>query len=84
MTMRCTCGFAELADEGIADHLQRVFEPADSKGNDGQVHQETTSLTCACGLAATTPGELDTHFLAVFTPDDHIGIDGNKHEPSKA
>ncbi len=31
---RCSCGFTELADETIADHLQQVFEPADRSGND--------------------------------------------------
>jgi len=76
----CACGFTELADEEITDHLGLVFEPDDLAGNDGQVHQETSSLTCSCGLIAITTGELDIHFLAVFTPADAVGRDGRKHE----
>ncbi len=49
-------------------------------GNDGQVHEETSSLTCSCGLAATTTVELDAHFLSVFTPGDAVGRDGKRHE----
>lgn len=78
--MRCACGFTELADEEITDHLELVFEPDDPVGNDGRIHEETSSLTCSCGLAAITTEELDTHFLAVFTPADPVGRDGKKHE----
>jgi len=76
----CVCGFTELADEEMTDHLELVFESADLTGNDGQVHQETSSLTCSCGLTAITTDELDIHFLAVFTPADAVGRDGRKHE----
>jgi hypothetical protein len=76
----CACGFAELADEEMTDHLELAFEPGDLKGNDGQVHEETASLTCSCGLAAITTEELDFHFLAVFTPPDGVGRDGIRHE----
>jgi hypothetical protein len=80
IALQCTCGFTELDDEELTDHLHRVFEPADLVGNDGQVHEEGTSLMCACGLAAITAEELDDHFLKVFMPDDAIGRDGRKHE----
>ena len=78
--MQCACGFTELDDEEITDHLQWVFEPGDLVGNDSLAHEERAGLTCACGLAAITAGELDHHFLKVFTPDDAIGRDGQKHE----
>jgi hypothetical protein len=77
---QCSCGFTELDDEEVIDHLQLMFEPAGLMGNDGQVHEELVSLTCACGLAAITVDELDQHFLKIFTPDDAIGRDGQKHE----
>jgi hypothetical protein len=77
---RCSCGFAELADEELIDHLLRVFDPDDLVGNDGQVHEERDRLACACGLRAITPEELDAHILDAFTPGDGIGRDGRKHE----
>jgi hypothetical protein len=77
--VRCLCGFTELADEGITDHLELVFEPGDLTGNDGRVHEETGRLACSCGLAAITSEELDDHFLAVFTPADAVGLDGRPH-----
>jgi hypothetical protein len=77
---QCACGFTELDDEQLTDHLQLMFEPAGLVGNDGQVHEERDRLTCACGLTATAVDELDQHFLKVFTPDDAIGRDGRKHE----
>jgi len=77
---RCSCGFTQLADEEIIDHLQLVFEPDDHRGSDGRVHEERASLTCACGLAAITSDELDAHFLQVFTPGDGIGRDSHKHQ----
>jgi hypothetical protein len=79
----CTCGFTELADEEISDHLLLVFEPQDSTGNDGQVHEERQLRHCACGLAATTPEELDAHLLAAFTPRDATGNDGRRHAPAR-
>ena len=81
---RCTCGFTDLADEKLTDHLLAVFEPDDHMGNDGLAHEERERLTCSCGLTASTPGELDAHFLKVFTPDDAIGRDGQRHEPTAA
>jgi hypothetical protein len=79
----CGCGFTELADEEIIDHLNLVFEPDDLKGNDGLAHEERDRLTCACGFAAITSEELDSHFLKVFTPGDAIGRDGRRHEPTE-
>ena len=79
-TARCTCGFTELADETITDHLLLAFEPADRTGTDGLVHEEGQPLACACGFAASTPDDLDSHLLKAFTPPDAIGGDGNKHE----
>jgi hypothetical protein len=76
----CSCGFRELDDEGLIDHLQLMFEPVSHEGHDGQVHEEKASLTCSCGLAAVTINELDQHFLKVFTPDDATGRDGQRHE----
>ena len=80
ISARCTCGFTELADEEMTDHLLLVFEPADHIGNDGLVHEERERLTCACGLAAITSEEFDAHILKAFTPSDAIGNDGRRHE----
>ena len=55
---RCSCGFTELADEELNDHLLRVFEPDDRMGNDGVAHEERDRLTCACGLTASTSEEM--------------------------
>ena len=79
----CACGFAELADEELIDHLLGVFEPDDHVGNDGLAHEERERLTCACGFTAITPEEFDAHILSVFAPDDAIGRDGHRHEPPK-
>jgi serine/threonine-protein kinase RsbW len=76
----CTCGFTELADEAMIDHLLHVFEPDDHIGNDGLAHEERQPLTCACGRTASTPEDLDAHFAKVFTPDDAKGRDGHRHE----
>ena len=78
--MHCSCGFAELADEELTDHLLLAFEPPDLRGNDGLVHAEGKLLTCLCGLAAATAGELDQHFLQAFTAQDAIGHDGKRHQ----
>jgi hypothetical protein len=78
---RCSCGFTELADEEMMDHLLRVFETDDQKGTDGLVHEEREPLACACGLSAITVEELDAHLLKAFTPVDAIGHDGKRHEP---
>ena len=80
--MRCSCGFAELDDESVTDHLQAAFTPDDLVGNDGQVHEESKTRTCFCGYAATTSDEFDAHILKVFTPADFIGRDGLRHEVS--
>jgi hypothetical protein len=77
---RCLCGFTEVADETLTDHLLFVFTPADSRGPDGVVHDEGTVRTCLCGFY----GQLDVHFLTAFTPTDAIGSDGHKHQPSEA
>ncbi|HEX3955719.1 MAG TPA: hypothetical protein VHZ03_03695 [Trebonia sp.] len=80
IAIRCSCGFEELDDEDMTDHLQLVFEPDDHVGNDGLVHEERDRLlACACGLAAVTAEEFDQHILDAFTPDDAIGRDGQKH-----
>jgi len=84
----CACGFTELDDEEVTDHLNLVFERDDLKGNDGLAHEERDRLTCACGFPAITSEELDSHFLKVFTPGDAIGRDGRgrassaRHRPS--
>jgi hypothetical protein len=83
ITARCTCGFTELPDEEMSDHLLLVFETHDSRGNDGQVHEDCQHLHCACGLAATTTEELDTHLLAAFTPHDATASDGRRHAPAE-
>jgi hypothetical protein len=80
IVIQCSCGFKELDDEEVSDHLHQVFTPDDAMGTDGQVHEERGRLTCACGLVAATPDELDTHLLKVFMPADLIGRDGRKHE----
>jgi hypothetical protein len=76
----CLCGFTELADEQMIDHLLHAFEPDDRIGNDGRTHEEREPLTCACGLTATTPEDLDGHLLQVFTPDDAKDRHGQRHE----
>ncbi|HTU71896.1 MAG TPA: hypothetical protein VMG38_00105 [Trebonia sp.] len=35
----CACGFTELDDETLIDHLQLAFEPADRTGSDGHRHE---------------------------------------------
>jgi hypothetical protein len=84
IAVKCACGFAELEDETLGDHLQRVFESPDGVGSDGLVHAEGTPLACLCGFAAVTGDRLDQHFLEAFRPDDGIGPDGRKHEPAGA
>jgi hypothetical protein len=79
-TGTCSCGFTELDDETLTDHLHLVFEPDDRIGTDGQAHGEGDPLTCACGFTAATVGELDEHLLKAFTPDDAVGRDGQRHE----
>jgi hypothetical protein len=78
----CRCGFQRLDDEEVIDHLLAAFEPEDSVGNDGKVHQEGPPMACLCGFAAACAQELDAHFLTVFTPADHAGGDGSTHEPT--
>jgi hypothetical protein len=80
MAGQCSCGFTELADESITDHLLQVFTPDDAIGRDGKRHEETEGLACLCGLTAATTGELDEHFLEVFTPDAAIASDGKQHK----
>jgi hypothetical protein len=79
---RCACGFTELADEELTDHLLNAFEPDDHIGHDGRAHEERAPLTCACGLTATTPDDLDAHILQAFTPDDAKDRHGQRHEPA--
>jgi hypothetical protein len=78
----CSCGFTELGDEQVIDHLLRIFEPDDRRGKDGLVHEETRRLVCSCGFDSATTHELDAHFLVVFTPADGIGRDGASHSPA--
>jgi len=80
----CLCGFTELDDETLTDHLLLVFTPDDMRGSDGQVHEEGLALACFCGFAASSANSLDEHFRAVYTPDNAIGKDGNKHGPVNA
>jgi hypothetical protein len=63
------------------DHLMEVFNPPDSRGNDGMIHEEGAPLTCSCGFTAATTDDLDAHFLAVFTPADSVATDGEIHQP---
>jgi hypothetical protein len=79
-TSSCSCGFTELSDESLTDHLQYVFEPDDNRGFDGLDHTETSPLTCSCGFTAVIPVALDKHFLAVFMPPSRIGRDDRRHE----
>jgi hypothetical protein len=81
---RCLCGFTELDDETLADHLAVVFTPDDCVGNDGKVHEELSGHACACGFAAASAGDLEGHLMAMFTPADGIGLDGQRHEPRDA
>ncbi len=82
--VQCLCGFTELEDEQMSDHLQLVFAPDGGIGNDGRAHEEGGRLSCFCGFAAGAAGELDAHFAQVFTPDDRIGRDGREHDVDKA
>ncbi len=79
---RCACGFQRLDDEEVTDHLLAAFEPGDSTGNDGRVHQELARLACSCGFTAASTQELDNHLLAAFTPAGSVGRDGARHEPA--
>jgi hypothetical protein len=81
---RCLCGFAELDDETIADHLAVVFTPDDSVGNDGKVHEELSEHACACGFSAGSARDLEGHLVAMFTPADSTGLDGQRHEARDA
>jgi hypothetical protein len=76
---RCLCGFAELADETMADHLAVAFTPDDCVGIDGQVHEELPGCACACGFPGGSAGEIEGHLMAAFTPGDGIGLDGRRH-----
>jgi len=76
---RCLCGFAELDDETLADHLAVVFTPDDCVGNDGKVHEELPGRACACGFSGTSADALEGHLMAAFTPGDGTGLDGRKH-----
>lgn len=77
---RCSCGFTELDDEQLTDHLHQVFETEDMKADDGRVHLEGESRACLCGFSAQTAKELDAHLLKAVTPADAIGRDGSRHE----
>jgi hypothetical protein len=79
IAIQCACGFSELADETITDHLHTVFAPEDMRGHDGLIHDEMTGLACSCGFGAITADELDEHLLRAFAPDDGIGRDGTRH-----
>jgi hypothetical protein len=77
---RCSCGFTELDDETMTDHLLGAFIPEDGIAGDGVLHEEGRSPhACLCGLAAATSEQLDQHYLAVFTPEDRTGLDGKVH-----
>jgi hypothetical protein len=80
VAIRCACGFAELDDERLVDHLALVFTPDDCVGNDGKEHEEWAGRACACGFSGTTPEDLQAHLLAAFRPADRIGLDGKRHD----
>ena len=82
--MRCSCGFTELDDEEIIDHLLLVFEPADGRGSDGQVHEELDLRACSCGFTAEVSMQLDAHFLKQFIPASAIAPDGRQHQVTDA
>ena len=79
MATSCVCGFAELADESLLDHLALVFTPDDQIGNDGVEHEELFTHACTCGYSSEGLTAMDEHLLSVFTPADGIGSDGKKH-----
>jgi hypothetical protein len=81
LATRCACGFEQLADEQLIDHILAAFEPADAVGTDGKVHEEMAGQTCSCGFSAVSGDEMEAHFLAVFTPAGSVGRDGRAHEP---
>jgi hypothetical protein len=81
LATRCACGFKELADEQVIDHLFAAFEPADFVGTDGNIHEEMAVRVCSCGFSAISGAEMDAHFLAAFTPAGQVGRDGHTHEP---
>ena len=60
----CACGYAASDPGELTDHLLEAFTPADDRGTDGLVHDETSpALTCACGYTAAGSNDLDAHFL---------------------
>jgi hypothetical protein len=78
---RCSCGFAEPADETMTDHLLEAFAPDDSRAADGVIHEEwAATLACSCGVVAAAPAELDRHFLAIIIPADPVDRNGLRHE----
>jgi hypothetical protein len=81
LATHCACGFEELAEEQVIDHLLAAFEPVNDVGADGKVHEEMDSRTCSCGFSAISGNAMDAHFLAAFTPADRVGSDGRRHEP---
>jgi hypothetical protein len=81
---QCFCGFTELDDETLPDHLAVAFAPDDCVGNDGNVHDELSGHACACGFSGSSAGDLEGHLMALFTPGDGIGLDGRRHEARDA
>jgi hypothetical protein len=79
----CICGFTELVDESLIDHLLLAFVPDDGRVPDGQAHEEAETGHCLCGLATAAPAALDAHFLCIFTPATSTGRDGHKHSPAR-
>jgi len=81
---QCLCGFKELRDETLADHLAVVFTADDSVGIDGKLHEELSGRACACGFSGSSAEALEGHLMAAFTPGDGIGLDGKRHEARDA
>jgi hypothetical protein len=81
---RCVCGFTELEDEQMLDHLALMFTPDDCVGSDGKVHDELSGRACCCGFSGATAAELELHFLESFQPPGRIGRDGRRHEEAGA
>jgi len=81
LATQCACGFEQLADEQLIDHMLAAFESPGAVGADGKIHDELAGQACSCGFLALSGDEMESHFLAIFTPVGSVGRDGRVHEP---